>query len=568
MIRRIVSLTALAAALAASAAAQQSVLPPVPEAALDPSRAVTAPEGAPAAAPLRPGSGDGFVLRGIDLEGATALSAAELRPIWADLVGQPVSVATLTGIAGQIGAAYRARGHVLSQAVVPAQTVTDGRVRILVIEGFVDDVSITGGAANQQRLAGKLFAPVATERPLRLTTLERGVLLSRDAFGSTFGETVETVLEPSPDVFGAADLGVLVTPQPFSGFVTADNRGSRLYGGVTVAAGSRTYNLLGLNERIDLLLGAAPEGGRLTFGSAIASVPIEPLLGTPLDGARFELELEASRADPDYSEVGAVDGLTTIVNRRAAGARLVVPFRRTRSQNLFAGFGIEVSESEDETRLDDLGFTETDRLAVLEARLTWDFADDFRGVNLVDAALRQGLDIGWSEVAGDGPAAGHADFTLVQLTASRLQAIGSGGWSVYGELTGQYAATTLPNAERFYLGASTIGRGFAPGNTSGDSGLAARLELRRTFGAAALRQYVEAAEVHVFTDWGRAYDRSLARDGDRWEDLGSVGVGARVDVRPWLSITPEVVRQVSGTPADTSDGERETRFFLGATARF
>ena len=36
-----------------------------------------------------------------------------------------------------------------------------------------------------------------------------GVLLARD----TFGGAVETVLEPSPDTFAAANLGVLVTHQ-------------------------------------------------------------------------------------------------------------------------------------------------------------------------------------------------------------------------------------------------------------------------------------------------------------------------------------------------------------------
>ena len=37
----------------------------------------------------------------------------------------------------------------------------------------------------------------------------------------------------------------------------------------------------------------------------------------------------------------------------------------------------------------------------------------------------------------------------------------------------------LPNSERFALGDATIGRGFAPGNTSGDSGWGGRVELRR-----------------------------------------------------------------------------------------
>ena len=77
-----------------------------------------------------------------------------------------------------------------------------------------------------------------------------------------------------------------------------------------------------------------------------------------------------------------------------------------------------------------------------------------------------------------------------------------------------------------------------------------------------------AAELYAFGDWGRAYDRNIARDGQQWETLASAGVGARLDVRDWLTLTPEVAWQLKGTPTDTSDGDREVRFFLGAIARF
>lgn len=76
------------------------------------------------------------------------------------------------------------------------------------------------------------------------------------------------------------------------------------------------------------------------------------------------------------------------------------------------------------------------------------------------------------------------------------------------------------------------------------------------------------AELYAFADYGRAYDRSLARDGDEWESLGSVGIGARIDLRPWLTITPEIARQTEGVPSDTTGSGLETRFYLGATARF
>jgi hemolysin activation/secretion protein len=566
MRRLAVAALALAAAPGAFGQPISGYIPREPGATTAPDRGVAPPD-----APAEPGpaapvadAGPSFRLGDIVLEGASAVPEAELRPIWAGLVGQPVTLATLEDVAARIGAAYRARGFVLSQAVLPEQTVEIGVVRVLVVEGFVDRVAVSGGAANQQALAGRLFAPVEGERPLRLTTLERSVLLSRD----TFGGTVETVLEPSPSTFAAADLGVLLDPDPWVGFGSVDNRGSRLFGQWTVNLGGSAYNRLGLNERLDGMLAFAPDGMSLGYGQAGLDMPLPALDGTLLDGGRLELSGDVSHSDPDLSKSGSPEDLTVTLNETNLGGGLFVPFVRTRSQNLFGRAGLTWRRSESESGFAGTETTGTDRLWILHARLTWDLADRFGGVSLVDAELRQGLDIGGAEIGESGPAAGHARFTAASVTLSRLQRLGGGGWSLWLEAIGQAASTVLPNSERFSLGNASIGRGFAPGNTSGDAGYAGRVELRRQLGPEQLGAAAAAAELYAFGDYGRAYDRSAARDAEQWEPLGSVGVGARIDVTDWLTLTPEIARQTDGVATDTTDPDHETRFFIGAIARF
>ena len=190
-------------------------------------------------------------------------------------------------------------------------------------------------------------------------------------------------------------------------------------------------------------------------------------------------------------------------------------------------------------------------------------------MTLVDGQVRQGLDFGGASIEASGPAAGNPDFTLATLNLSRLQRLpGDGGLSLWLEAIGQVACTVLPNSERFALGDPTIGRGFAPGNTSGDAGWGGRVELGGQVAAARLGGIAEAAELYAFGDYGRAYDRSAERDGVPRESLGSVGVGARIDVRPWLTLTPEIARQTGGVATDTTDPDHETRFLIGAIARF
>lgn len=553
-----------AAALAQSA---QDLLPRGTDLRTDPSREVSPPReesGPEAVIPGLTGPDGALVLKGIRLVGAEAVPAEALEPIWSELIGQEVGLAELQAVAEQIGAAYRGRGFILSQAVLPAQSVDDGIVEIVVVEGFVDQVEIAAEKTRVRDTTERLFGPVPVERPLRLETLERSVLLARD----TYGADVETVLEPSAATFGAADLGVSVAPEPTSWFTTLDNRGSRLYGAWTLGGGSRSYDLLGLSERIDTLVAVAPFDGSLLFGSGTLDVPVPQLSGTWLDGGRFELRADVSRADPDLQESGSPEELSLLQNETEIRAGLIVPFVRTRSENLFGRAGFIWRGSESLTEFDGDETSSKDRLFIFDARLTWDVADRFGGVSLVEANLRKGLDVGGVSVGAEGPSAGEPDFLLGALTLSRLQRIAQSNWYVYGEAIGQIADDVLPSTERFSLGDSTIGRGYAPGNTSGDSGFGTRLEVRHTVAPEYIGTAADSVELYAYGDYGRAYDRSLARDGDTAETLASAGIGARIDIRPWLTITPEISRQLEGTPTDTTDPDLETRFYIGAVARF
>lgn len=561
---RQLAICSLCSALPVLAAAQAPELPPLPPPDPESSRQVEAPEPTLRTGPVTVrGAGPSFVLNGIVLEGATALDRTQLELIWSDLIGTAVTVETLDAVAREISAAYRSEGFVLSQAILPAQSVEGGIVRILVVEGIVDKVRTTGGAPNQQRLVSEYFGSVPAERPLALPTLERSVLLSRDAVGG-----VDTVLGPSPDTFGAADLEVLITPQPLSGYVSLDTLGSRLYGDLTWGAGLRGYNLLGGNEILDFTFALAPENTSLVFGGVAADIPLAGVAGTRLDGARLRFDANGFRGDPDLDEAGADPDLTSVADQIELAAALEVPVIRTRSENLFARLGLTVRDSDTESGLPGLRTVDEDRLAILEFGLEWDYADRIGGISLVDVSVRQGLDLFGARQSATGPAAGDVEFTSAQVTLSRLQALGTGNWSAFGEVTGQVASGVQPNSERFFLGGASIGRGFAPGNTSGDTGYGLRVELRNTISPDVMGQVAEAASVFVFADYGRARDKTEARDGDVTEELGSVGIGAQISVNEWLSLTPLIARQVSGIPNDTKDASQETRVLVAAVARF
>jgi hemolysin activation/secretion protein len=541
----------------ASAQTAESLLPPAGDPVAERMERI-APREVPASGQQQTvgAGGPAFRLEQVVVEGAEAIAPEDLRSLWEDALGRPVTLPELEAIAAAIGARYRDEGFVLSQAVVPAQTVEDGVVRIRVFEGFVDRVGVEGAEPAAAAWAERRFARAAAGRPLDIAELERAVLLARD----TLGGGVETVLAPSPETLAAADLAVLVEPRPISGFGALDTRGSRLYGDVAATAGLTAFGLLGGTERLDLLVSGDPFGGRLGYLRGDAAFPVGGFDGGMLDGATLRLRGDVSRGEPEE----LVEDVRLLTDEIGFGAELLVPFVRSRSGNVFGSAGLDWGRSETTTRFGSDEIDERDTLLALALGTSFDRADR-SGVSIADFAFRQGLDAAGASIGASGPAAGTPTFTRAFGRIARLQQL-TDDWSLFAEALWQVAGNVLPNAERFALGGSTVGRGFAPANTTGDSGYGVRVELRRQVGLGAEGR---AAEVYGFGDAGRARDRSEARDGDRWESLASVGIGARIDLSPNVTLTPEIVRQIDGRPVDDpgSDGD-ETRAFIGIVARF
>lgn len=523
----------------------------------------TSRQAAPAApaTPVAP-SGTAFILRGIRLEGAVVLPAEATEPLWREMIGQPTTLADIAALADRLSALYRQRGYVLSQVIVPAQRVEDGIVRLRAVEGFIGALNVEGGTPATRAAAERLLAPAIAARPLSLAQLERGLLLSRDILGGG----VDSVLRPSAETFGAADLGVRITPRPVEGFAQVDSRGSRLLGPLTARGGLSLFGLGGLNERLDLQLAGTPGSPELRYGQAVLSLPLLGF-GPALDGALVQVAADHTRGNPDLARSGA-EGITSTVRETQLRASLIVPIIRTRPENLFARASLIWRDSTSRSRFEgeDLGEA-TDRLLILEGRLTWDIADSLDGVTLVDAGLRRGLATAGTSIGTTGPGAPAADFLLLGGTLARVQRLGD-SWSVLIEGSGQWARDPLPSSERFGLGGERLGRGYAPGNTTGDSGFAGRGELRRAFSPGVGGGFAETAEAYVFGDWGAAIDRSIARDGRRWESLASAGAGLRIDLLSWLTFNPEVAVQLAGRPSDTSSAARGTRFLFALTARY
>src|SRR3546814_6341081 len=82
------------------------------------------------------------------------------------------------------GSSYVCSSDLLYTIVVPQQNLSDGVLTLRVVEGYIDDVVITGDVKGRGLdLVRRYAARLAAEKPLRRPTLERYLSLIRDIPG-------------------------------------------------------------------------------------------------------------------------------------------------------------------------------------------------------------------------------------------------------------------------------------------------------------------------------------------------------------------------------------------------
>lgn len=152
-----------------------------------------------------------FLLTDVRISGNTALSNDTLRHHYSPYLGQSVSLLTLNHIAKEITRTYRKNGYFLSRAIVPEQSITDGVVSILVVEGYVSDLRIEGHDYEEllkNDRAGVIarFSQLVTGmRPFNINTMQNQLLLMNDT-GFTASSVVFSALPAASAPVGAAGM--------------------------------------------------------------------------------------------------------------------------------------------------------------------------------------------------------------------------------------------------------------------------------------------------------------------------------------------------------------------------
>ena len=485
-------------------------------------------------------SGASFVLKAVQLDNATMYDSEDLQDILASRIGKTTTLGDIQALANAITARYRADGFLLSRVIVPPQEVQGGVVRLQVIEGYVDNVVFVGAEGQNQALLKSYAHYITREKPLRSKTLERQLLLMDDLTGLS----ARGVLSPSQSAPGASTLQVSLTQKAVEGAVGVDNYGSRYLGHTQYNARVGVNSALGLSEQI--------QARTITSGDFEELNYYEVSYLQPVGGKGLTVRLLGSYTDTRPGaglEVFDIEG-----ESKAFELSSRFPVVRSRRENFFVDGGLRYRD----TSTDALGFgLYEDNIRSVYAGVAYDKFDALEGINRLNMDLAQGVSIAGANGPTDALSRANADpeFTRIAADYSRLQSLGQ-NISVYAAVAGQYAFDPLFASEEFAIGRESFGSAYDPAEIAGDSGIAARAELRYSdlVDSTVLNMY----QLYTFYDGGKVWNRDVLVGERESMSLTSAGLGTRLDFSHGVSGTAELAfpltRNVSAEGDDDARG--------------
>lgn len=483
-------------------------------------------------------------------------------------------------VANEITQHYQKGKYFLSRAVVPAQDIDQkrGRIDVCVVEGFLASeptVELKDNNGKLSQIKDTLLTqmqPLVGKKPLNFSEFERQLLLVRDLPGVNIQTTFQQI--PSGKVTassqagggacqqamtngaGATSLKVALGLKPFDGAVSIDN-----YGVETAGPWFTRFNV-GANSRL-------MSGDRYSFDASISADGKE-LKNYGLTGevplGNKGAKLTATHRQGDAAPGGSFKELAIKNKTQISEVRVDYPLIRSRRENLTVSG--KLKHQDIDTDLLNTTYIR-DRIRTGHLKASYDFADEYSGVNLAEIEVAQGMSGNGATPKGavfsSRPEA-SPNFTKYTAELRRYQGIplpagSSGSLTWVNGVKWQYADQPLFASEEMELGGRGYGRGAEIGVMTGDKGVAVKSQLEYDTNTAA-----GSVKYYGFVDHGKVWnlDKDVKGTAEEQGKLTSAGVGVNFEAKDSWYINAEVAR-----PVTISNGvKKETNAYVGVGYKF
>jgi hemolysin activation/secretion protein len=452
----------------------------------------------------------------IRLTGNTVFSTEELKKITLPYENRIVASSELEDLRVALTRYYIDHGYLNSGAVLPDQKVVDGVIQMVIVEGRLTDIEVSGNThLNSDYIKDRLR--LGAGPPLNVKDLQEQIQIMLE---SPVIETMNSQLRPG-DKPGEANLTTRVKEGPRVQFIPViDNRLSPPLGDVRVLPQAYIYDLTGRGDVLSTNVGFA-EG--LTDANANWAIP--------LNAHDTTLSLLAEHTDSQV-ENGPFQGLDIKNKTQTYGFRLGHPFYRTPSQTFSMALGLDLRKSHSELLGEDFAFTpgvpSDGEVKASIIRFSQDWTK--RGAKQVLAARSQfsvGIDALDATTNSDNLPSGKFFAWLGQFQWARR--LGEDWGELMFRADTQLTKDNLFTMEQFSVGGALSVRGYRENQIVRDYGYDVSLEYRYPLIKDPSGRSILA--LAPFVDGGGAKNNDLP-NGPNPTFLYSAGVGLRWDPIP------------------------------------
>ncbi len=501
-------------------------LPPLPT--TPPQTPTPPPQLTPPETPLTPPPQVGVKVKvkRVEVLGSTVFSATELEAAVASFIGKDATFEELLAIRTAITNLYTDKGYTTSGAFLPPQDLTDGVVKIQVVEGTVEKIEIQGLRHLRTSYVRDRIG-LATKVPVNLRRLEEALqLLQLNPLISNVQAELSAGTAPGLSVL---TLNVKEA-QPLTAALIVENRDSPSVGSIRGTAALSHNDLLGFGDRLSAEYAMTVSEAVATLGaSGVKSynisyaIPLNPRDGTLSLSYRYDSSriVEQPFSDLDIN----ADSYTASLGFR----QLIV---RTPTTEFALSLSLDLRQSQ--TYLfEDIPYSfslgpENGQSRVTVLRFSQDWVN--RSTSRVLAARSQfsfGLNALGATVNNTGT---DGRFTSWLGQFQWVQSLG-GDTILIARSGAQLSLDSLLPIEQFSIGGVDTVRGYRQNQRVADNGIVGSLEVR--YPIIRNPDRIGTIQLASFFDIGTVWNNKGEIPSP--STLASIGLGLRWQLDPYLS---------------------------------
>ena len=487
-----------------------------------------------------------FLVNRFVIDGNTVFSTELLHLLVADQEGKSLGLAGLMGVAERISDYYQNHGYSLSRAIIPAQKIVDGVVRIQVVEARVGQVRLHNkSVVNDSVLHGIITDSLKRGELVKQDGVERAILLISDLPGVS----ADSVVKPGGRV-GESDLDIntkSINDSWFMGKGSIDNAGSVATGRNRLSTSLNWLNPLRQGDiaTINTLTASGLKYANFTYDSALT------LAGMRAGGSISSL---------NYTLGGDMAASLSHGTAQVLSGWVKYPWMRSLNNNV--SFQLQADRTNLEDDIDTVESTNIRHLTALVMSASGDHSVDGRSTTWRVAGSTGSLVFtDPTALANDltsGNTQGH--YSKISLNLFHLQNLTTGN-DFFIRFTAQKSSTNLDSSQKIIVGGPNSVRAYDVSTKAGDSGIDTSFELRHALGAVGSGQlqgvaFYDHASVTLSANPWQNSDSNTAQ-------LKGAGLGLN-----WTTARNTRVKFSLAKPIGATDATTKTRGWLELTSMF